>query len=61
MNFEIPTPTFSSEYDNYEEKEIEPEEEACYFPSLSSVCTDMVSRNLNVENAIDTYEQADHL
>jgi hypothetical protein len=37
------------------------EEEAIYFPSLSSMCTDVVSRNLNIENAIDTYEQSDHL
>ena len=55
INFEIPTPTFSNSFEEKEDLQLE-EPEAVYFPSLSSMCTDVVSRNLNVENVIDTYE-----
>jgi len=59
MNYDIPKPTFSTYGEDDQLSEEEPE--AVYFPSLSSVCTDMISRNLDVENAIDTYERSDNL
>ena len=51
---EIPIPSFMTDYQPTKE----PEE---YFPTLSSLCTDTVSRNLNVENALDTYDKSDQL
>jgi hypothetical protein len=32
-----------------------------FFPSLVSITTDLISRNLTVETALDTYMRADHL
>jgi len=52
---DIPMPSFMME------EEVEAKEPEEYFPSLSSLCTDTISRNLNVENALETYDKSDHL